>query len=154
MRHAAVACWSVRDGAGERDWVRAHAALTRLARERAAADAEEGRWLLVAWRSGAHVHLGFGSFSEYVERLLGYSPRTTREKLRVAEALEVLPQAARALEQGALSWCAARELTRVATGDTEAAWLEVARGKTTREVERLVAGRQPGEPPPSPTAPE
>src|SRR5262245_20543762 len=79
MRHAAVACWSVRDGAGERDWVRAHAALTRLARERAAADAEEGRWLLVAWRSGAHVHLGFGSFSEYVERLLGYSPRTTRE---------------------------------------------------------------------------
>src|SRR5262245_16994377 len=152
MRHAVV-CWEVRDGAGERDWVRAHAALTRLARERAAADAEEGRWLLVAWRSGAHVHLGFGSFSEYVERLLGYSPRATRDKLRVALALETLPESARALEHGALTWCALRELTRVATGDTEAAWLQAAQGKTTRELERLVAGRQPGDLPPLPTDP-
>src|SRR5262245_20335611 len=48
MRNAAAACWRVGDGGGERDWVRAHAALTRLARERAAADAEEGRWLLIA----------------------------------------------------------------------------------------------------------
>jgi HNH endonuclease/Holliday junction resolvase RuvA-like protein len=124
--------------------------LTRLARERAAADAEEGRWLLVAWQAGAHVHLGHGSFVEYVERLLGYSPRTTREKLRVAEALERLPRAARALEQGALSWCAARELTRVATADTEAAWLDAARDKTTRQIEALIAGKQPGEPPPDP----
>jgi 5-methylcytosine-specific restriction endonuclease McrA len=150
MERAGAACWDVRDGAVERDWRRAHAALTRLARERAAADAEEGRWLLLAWRSGAHVHLGQGSFAEYVERLLGYSPRATREKLRVAEALERLPQSARALERGALSWCAARELTRVATADTEAAWLEVARGKTTRQIEALVAGKRPGELPPDP----
>src|SRR6187549_3718771 len=135
----------------ESDWRSAHAALTRLARERAAADAEEGRWLLVAWRSGAHLHLGHGSFTEYVERLLGYSPRTTREKLRVAEALERLPEAARALEQGALSWCAARELTRVATADTEAAWLDAARGRTTRQLEALVAGKQPGDAPPDPS---
>ena len=144
-------CWGVRDGASEGDWRRAHAVLTRLARERAAADAEEGRWLLIAWRSGAHVHLGHGSFGEYVERLLGYSRRATREKLRVAEALERLPRSARALEQGALSWCAARELTRVATAETEAAWLDAARGKTTRQIEALVAGKQPGEPPPAPS---
>src|SRR5688572_30813906 len=75
----------------EPDWMQAHRALTRLARERAAADAEEARWLLTAWRSAAHVHLGFGSFCEYTERLLGYKPRTTRDKLRVAEALEALP---------------------------------------------------------------
>ena len=59
-------------------WQLAHAALSRLARERAAADAEEGRWLLAARRSAVHVHLGFGSFSEYVERLFGYQPRSTR----------------------------------------------------------------------------
>jgi 5-methylcytosine-specific restriction endonuclease McrA len=148
MGRAEAACWYVRDGGSERDWRGAHAALTRLARERAAADAEEGRWLLLAWRSGAHVHLGHGSFAEYVERLLGYSPRTTREKLRVAEALERLPRSALALEQGALSWCAARELTRVATADTEAAWLATAHGKTTRQIEALIAGKQPGELPP------
>src|SRR5262245_39599047 len=150
---ATAAAWIVRDGTSERDWVRAHTALTRLARERAAADAEEGRWLLVAWRSGTHVHLGFGSFSEYIERLLGYSPRATREKLRVAEALEVLPESTRALEHGALSWCAARELTRVATRGTEAAWLQAAHGKTTREIERLVAGKQSGDLPPLPPLP-
>ena len=98
MWKSQAACWNVRDGGAESDWVRAHSALTRLARERAAADADEGRWLLVAWRSGAHIHLGYGSFSEYVERLLGYSPRATREKLRVAEALESLPLSARALD--------------------------------------------------------
>jgi len=41
------------------EWVRAHEALSRLAKERAAVDAEEGRWLLAALRSAAHAHLGF-----------------------------------------------------------------------------------------------
>src|SRR5690348_6319327 len=84
----------------ESAWVQAHAALSRLARERAAADAEEGRCLLAALRSAAHVHLGFGSFGEYVERLFGYRPRSTQEKLRVAEALEDLPAICQALETG------------------------------------------------------
>jgi len=69
------------------DWTQAHAALSRLARERAALDAEEGRWLLCAWRTAAHVHLGHGSFTQYIEWMFGYRPRTTQEKLRVAEAL-------------------------------------------------------------------
>ena len=38
-------------------WQVAHEALSRLARERAAADAEEGRWLLAAQRAAVHVHL-------------------------------------------------------------------------------------------------
>jgi hypothetical protein len=134
------------------DWQQAHAMLSRLARERAALDAEEGRWLLLALRSAAHVHLGFGSFLEYTERLFGYRPRTTQEKLRVAESLETLPRLARALETGALSWCAARELTRVAAAETEAAWLDAARGKTLRELEALVASKAPGDEPDAPPA--
>jgi hypothetical protein len=134
----------------EFDWVQAHAALSRLARERAALDAEEGRWLLCAWRSSAHVHVGYASFSEYVGRLFGYSARTTQEKLRVAEALETLPRLARALEAGALGWCAAREVTRVAVAETEQAWLDAARGKTVRELEALVASRAPGDAPDAP----
>src|ERR1041384_3481009 len=111
------------------EWVQAHEALSRLARERAAADAEEGRWLLAALRSAAHVHLGFGTFGEYVERLFGYKPRSTQEKLRVAEAPEELPAIAEALETGELNWSAARELTRVAVAETEGDWLEFSRGK-------------------------
>lgn len=140
--------------AKEHEWMRAHRALSRLARERAAADAEEGRALLAALRAGAHAQLGFGSFPEYVERLFGYRPRTTREKLRVAEALERLPATERALSSGAVSWCAVRELTRVATRDTEAAWLEHADGKTQRQIEALVAARLPGDTPDAPECPE
>ncbi|HKO95183.1 MAG TPA: HNH endonuclease signature motif containing protein [Polyangiaceae bacterium] len=128
-------------------WQLAHAALSRLARERAAADAEEGRWLLAARRAAAHVHLGFGSFAEYIERLFGYQPRSTQEKLRVAEALEELPALERALSQGELSWSAVRELTRVVASETEQQWLELARGKTLRQLEELLAGRHHGDEP-------
>src|SRR4051794_37017282 len=132
---------------GESEWVRAHEALSRLATERAAADAEEGRCLLAALRSAAHLHLGYGSFGEYVERLFGYKPRSTQEKLRVAEALEELPVVARALEAGEVNWSAVRELTRVAVPETESDWLEVARGKTVHQLEAIVAGKSPGDKP-------
>ncbi len=63
----------------------------------------------------AHVHLGYGSFGEYIERLFGYKPRSTQEKLRVAEALEELPAIAQALASGMLNWSArARAHARVA----------------------------------------
>jgi hypothetical protein len=136
------------------EWVQAHEMLSLLARERAAADAEEGRCLLVALRSAVHVHLGFGSFGEYIERLFGYKPRSTQEKLRVAEAIEELPATRFALETGALTWTAVRELTRVAVAETEHEWLEVARGKTVHQIEALVAGKPRGARPSDRTRPE
>src|SRR5262252_2728690 len=72
------------DGA---DWRRAHEELSRIAQAHARLDGEEARWLVVALRSGAHLALGFAMFAEYVERLFGYKPRWTSERLRVAEAL-------------------------------------------------------------------
>ena len=78
--------WGLVLGLGE--WVKAHAELSELARRRAALDWEEGTALLRALRSGAHRHLWYASFAEYVERLFGYKPRATEEKLRVAQALE------------------------------------------------------------------
>ena len=100
--------------------------------------------LLQAHRAGAHLRLGYASFLEYTERLFGYGPRLTQEKLRVAEVLEELPEIARDLQTGAVSFSLARELTRVATPCTEQQWLEAARGRTVREVEHLVSGHRPG----------
>jgi hypothetical protein len=137
----------------ESEWQQAHRTLEHLARERAAADAEQGRWLLKALRTGAHVYLGYSTFHEYIERLFGYSPRSTQERLRVAEALEQLPGLTHALEQGNVSWSAARELTRVAIADTEHEWLRVAADKTVRQIEQLVAGATPGDLPTSPRDP-
>src|SRR5258707_3085173 len=85
------------------DWQRAHDELSRLARCRARLDWEEGRSLLDALRSGAHLHLGFGSFGEYIERLFGYTRRSTEERLRVAEALERLPRLEQALREGVVT---------------------------------------------------
>jgi hypothetical protein len=125
-------------------WRQAHVKLVRLAATRAGLDHEEGLWLLRAERAGAHARLGYASFREYAERLFGYSPRLVQEKLRVAAALEELPLLSGALEHGRLSFSAVRELSRVATAATEGAWLEVAGGKTVRELEDLVSGQRPG----------
>jgi hypothetical protein len=126
------------------EWQAAHAALVELARTRAGLDYDEGRWLLSARRSQAHARLGYGSFTEYIERLFGYSARLTHDKLRVAEALESLPELAESLRSGTASWSCVRELTRVATAETERIWLEQSRGRTTREVEKARLRASPG----------
>jgi hypothetical protein len=126
-------------------WQAAHEALTRLARTRAGLDFEEGEKLCAAERARVHERLGYGSFVEYIERLFGYSPRLTLEKLRVAQALEGLPQLAAALREGNVSWSSVRELTRVATRATERDWLDASRGRTVREVEKQVSGHRPGD---------
>jgi hypothetical protein len=133
---------ALRRGAG---WQAAHEALIRLARTRAGLDFEEGEKLRAAERARVHERLGYGSFVEYIERLFGYSPRLTLEKLRVAQALDGLPQLTAALREGNVSWSSARELTRVATGETERDWLEASRGRTVREIEKLVSGHRPGD---------
>ena len=68
-------------------WRATHEALTRLARLRAGLDFEEGQQLRAAQLARVHERLGYGSFVEYIERLFGYAPRLTLEKLRVAQAL-------------------------------------------------------------------
>jgi hypothetical protein len=106
--------------------------LRSIAARRAALDAEEAQLLrdaeeLKLWRA-----FGFGSAIEYMERAMGYAPHTATERLRVARALGELPLIAEALERGELAHSAVRELSRVAVPDTEAAWLEAARGKSLR----------------------
>src|SRR5882672_3452691 len=134
-------------------WQEAHRELSRLASTRAALDWEEGCWLLRALRSKVDRHLGFGSFREYIERLFGYKPRWTEERIRVAQALERLPEMTQALRDGAVTWSAVRELTRVATSESEHQWLAVTRGMTLRQIEARVSGRALGDGPADPADP-
>ncbi|HWO13705.1 MAG TPA: HNH endonuclease signature motif containing protein, partial [Polyangiaceae bacterium] len=134
-------------GGTSRAWVRAHADVLTVARERAGLEGREGACLLRAFREDVHRHLGYGAFPEYADRYLGYGHRTTQDKLRTAEALEHLPELARALQEGQLHASAVRELTRVATRETEGDWIAAAAGRRMREIERLVAGRARGDRP-------
>jgi hypothetical protein len=124
--------------------------IVRLARQHAPLDDEIGRWLLLGARAGVHRAIGMASFVEYVEWRLGYSPKMTKERLRVAARLEQLPKLHELLVSGARSWSALREVTRVAVRRTEDEWIAHTEGKTVREIERLVAGRRPGDRPSDP----
>ena len=136
------------------DWQEADAQLGFLARGRHQLDHETGRALVRALRSRAHEHLGFGSFAEYVERRFGFRPRYTRERLRVALALEDLPLIDEALQEGSITWSAAREITRVADEACEAAWLACATQLAPRDLETRVARHVRGEAPTDPPHPD
>jgi hypothetical protein len=124
-----------------------------LVQRQGALDEELGRWLLLAQRARVHRHFGFAAFGDYVAARLGVTPRLAKERASVAEALEALPLLRRALVTGSRSWSAVRELSRVATPDTEAAWLQASEGKNLRALEGLVSGRRPGDGPEAPPDP-
>ena len=136
------------------DWRTVDRALRTIRCKRAALDADEARWLRAAEDLQIWRPLGMVSALDYLERVLGYAPRTAQDRLRVARALGTLPEMSAALATDALSHSAVRELTRVATPATEAAWIEAARGKNLRQIEELVADHKPGDRPDDPPDPE
>jgi hypothetical protein len=150
-RGIAAVPWTPPSGATWRDVDRR---MRRLAARRGADAVEEAALLLAAERAGVHVYLGMASFVEYVERVLGYRPRTTLDRLRVARALEDLPATRAALAAGTISYSAVRELTRVASATDEAAWLARVADRTIREIEAMIAGRASGSHPDDPPDPE
>jgi hypothetical protein len=129
-------------------------ALRDIAVRRAALDADEAQWLREAEALQIWRELGMVSALDYLERVLGYAPRTAQDRLRVARALGALPELTAALAGGNLSHSAVRELTRVATPATEAAWIAAATGKNLRQIEELVADHRPGDGPDDPPDPE
>src|SRR5260221_9959851 len=85
-------------------------------------------------------NIGFRSCAHWLSWRVGLELGTARERVRVARALETLPGLAQALARGELSYAKVRALTRVATPETEARLLAVARAGTAVHVERIVQG--------------
>jgi len=134
------------------DWAHIDVALRTIVKRRGLLDATEANWLREALRVKIWREVGCVSMADYMERRLGYAPRTASDRLRVAAALEDLPKLAAALKNG-LPHSAVRELTRVATRDNEQTWLDAARGKTVHEIEGMVSGRGRGANPDDPPHP-
>jgi hypothetical protein len=139
---------------GHAEWQEVDRRLREYARHRSALDAAEAFDLVRAEQLKIYVSFGFVSLYEYLERVLGYKPHTARERMRVARALAALPETTAALARGALSYSAVRELTRVATAETEADWLVQAEGLAANQIESLVANHRPGDRPDDPTDPD
>jgi hypothetical protein len=135
-------------------WQVLHQQLRAIVQRRAVLDAEEAQCLREAYATQLWRQLGYVHMGEYLEREMGYGPQVGAERLRVARELGALPQMEARLTAGELAYSAVRELTRIATGETEQAWLEEARGKSLRQIEAMVAGRKRGDRPSDPTTPE
>jgi 5-methylcytosine-specific restriction endonuclease McrA len=83
---------------------------------------------------------GFRSCAAWLSWRVGLDLGAARERVRVARALETLPLVAQALASGQVSYAKVRAITRVATPETEARLLAVARAGTAAHVERIVRG--------------
>src|SRR2546427_5528789 len=83
---------------------------------------------------------GFRSCAAWLSWRVGFAPGAAGEHVRVARALGPLPRLSHALARGELSYAKVRELTRVATPETEARLLAVGRAGTAEHVERIVRG--------------
>ncbi len=116
-------------------------------------DRDEAMLLCEAARHEVWRRVGNASLFEYLEDVLGYGPKTARERIRIAAALGEMPELADALASGELSYSAVRELTRVAVRDTEREWIDAVQGKNLRQVEELVAKHQKGDRPSDPEDP-
>ena len=131
-----------------------HRRLIEWTTERAQSDFECGVLLLAAARARVHRTMGFATAVQYGAAVTGMTERQVRERLRVAVALEQLPLVQAAFRGGRLVFSKVRELTRVATMDTEAQWVLEAEPLTSAAVQELCSGRTAGDVPSSPARDE
>jgi hypothetical protein len=146
--------WAAEGSRSVPTWQTVDRELRKIAKRRAALDAEEVHWLREADRCQIWRELGLASALAYMERVLGYAPHTAKERLRVARILGGFPVLTAALADGELPFSAIRELSRVVTPSTEEAWCEAALGKNLREIEELVEGHKRGDRPEDPKDPK
>ena len=92
---------------------------------------------------------GCSTIYHYATSHLALGEHTIAEMLRTGKALEHLPLLSQAYEKGEISSTHVREITRVATPETESFWYEAAKKSTTRQIEKLVAFSPKGGLPPA-----
>ena len=96
-------------------------------------------WIMEMDERKLYKDFGCSNIFQYATRYLSLGEHTIAEILRTGKALAQLPLLSEAFEKGQISSSHIREISRVATKDTEEYWCDTARGKTVREVEKLVA---------------
>jgi hypothetical protein len=87
---------------------------------------------------------GYSNCAHWLSVRTGIDLGTAREKVRAARALTDLPLTSAAMARGELSFSQVRALTRAARADNETELLELARGTTTAQLERMVRAWKKG----------
>ncbi len=124
-----------------------HAELVAALRRRCAAEHTAARLLRQVADESLHHALGYASIYDYAEQALDLSVRQARGLMQIGGMLPSLPALDAAFAAGAISWTKARELIRVITPETDAAWVDAAIENTSRALEVMVSKSQVGEAP-------
>jgi len=138
----------------EEVWTELHGALKKLGVRRAVLDARELDLLREADEIGLYRRRGHATMAAYMVAELECSRHTANEKMRVAMELIDLPEIAARFREGEIGWTAVREITRVATIETEEEWLAACEGKSATEIQQRVKGFRKGEAPSAKPDPE
>ncbi len=89
-------------------------------------------------RTKGYERHGLVNTAQWLNWQCGIGPVAAREKVRVARALEALPEIAHAFAKGEISYSKVRAMTRVADAANESVLVHVARHGTAQHVEKLV----------------
>ena len=81
--------------------------------------------------------LGCSTINQYAIRKLGFSKTRTDDFVRLARKLENLPAVREAVANGEIGYTKAREIVSVATPETQAPWLEAAKGTRTELIHEV-----------------
>ncbi|MCP4798420.1 MAG: DUF222 domain-containing protein, partial [bacterium] len=90
-----------------------------------------------------YEELGYSSMLNYAKDALGMSRTKAFYYISITKSLENLPKTKTAVEKGEIEWTKVREVTKVATADTEDQWLAEAKKSSRRDfVKKTKQARQ------------
>jgi len=95
-------------------------------------------WFAEVQRRALYRQLGHASLQLYATQGLGFSDNRYWQFKRLADDLDRLPMLREAVAAGDLGWTKAQQVARVATADTESAWVAKALTSGRRELEAAV----------------
>ncbi|HET6629841.1 MAG TPA: DUF222 domain-containing protein, partial [Woeseiaceae bacterium] len=128
-------------GPGHPKFARSEALGERITEYAAWLNAGEYRLLVIGEydREGLWRQDGIRSCAHWLNYKCGVGTNAAREWVRVANALAGLPQVSASYRRGEISYSKVRAITRIATPDTEAYLLMIARHGTAAHVEGLIS---------------
>jgi hypothetical protein len=84
------------------------------------------------------VELGYSDIVSYSTQALGFSRAKTSEFTQLSKAMREMPALKRAVEREELEWTKAVTVARVASKDSAAQWVELAKKSTRQELRKQV----------------
>jgi hypothetical protein len=95
-------------------------------------------WFAELMRRCLYRDCGYSSIHAYAETVLGFGQAKTYQFIRLAEALDGLPELRASVEAGEMPWTKARSVAAVATPRSEGQWIALAKASSARQLEEHV----------------